>query len=358
MISKNLNYVPRLDVLRFIAAASVILYHTYVWAPKWDGKYVPDLTNLLFLRGSFGVSLFMVMSGYLMAQIFIKYPLATYGEFIFNRVVRIVPLCLLVLIAGIAARDGNELVSQDVLNFILLQVNVDRAHLIAPIWTIAVEFQFYLLMPILAVIIARSGLTSLFKLMVFIIVFRMMVMPSVIMKADFPYNSMYYSILGRFDQFAVGIFIAHLAPKFSHQFKNPLHVANALVLFVALFFFASLNQWFDRNAYQVFVQSNYLALEGAICGYFMLAFLNMSINLPGEKLLAQLGAASYSMYLLHEVIVRTYLGLFPQSLIGLKTDALIIVLPTVTFFSLLGYHFFEKPFLAFRKDYTKQKVSG
>jgi peptidoglycan/LPS O-acetylase OafA/YrhL len=352
MQTKNLTYMPRMDVLRFIAAAAVILYHTYTWGPKWEGKYVPELGNLIFLRGSVGVSLFMVMSGYLMAQIFMKYPHATFGEFIHNRFVRIAPLCMLLVVGGIASHDSSTQVFHQVLNILTLQFNVDRANLIAPLWTIATEFQFYLIMPILAAVIAKSGLSSFVKLVAFIGIFRMMIMTSVVQWAEAPYNTVYYSIIGRFDQFAVGIVLAHMPEDWKRYFRNPLHLIVGIGIFAGLFFVASSNPWWDRTPMQVLFQSYHLTAEAIVCGYFMISFMNASIRIPFERQLAGLGAASYSMYLLHEMVARQYLALFPQQILGLRLDAVLIVLPTVCGLSLLSYHFFEKPFLSFRKAYS------
>lgn len=352
MQTKNLTYMPRMDVLRFVAAAAVILYHVYEWGPKWDGKYLPDLGNILFIRGSAGVSLFMVMSGYLMAQIFMKYPHATYREFIHNRIVRIAPLGLLLVLGGIALNDGSSQVFRQVINVITLQFNVDRAGLIAPLWTIATEFQFYLIVPFLAAMIVKSGLSSFLKLVVFIGVFRLMIMTSAVKEADFAFNAAYYSLIGRFDQFAVGMLIAHMPAEWATRFKNPAHVVAAVLMFTGLFFLGAINPWWDRTPIQVLVQSYYLTAEALVCGYFMISFVNASMKIPFERSMAALGAASYSMYLLHEMVVRQYLSLFPDQILGLRLDAIVFVLPTVCVLSLLSYHFFEKPFLSFRKAYS------
>jgi len=353
MQTKNLTYMPRMDVLRFIAAAAVIVYHVYAWGPKWEGKYVPELGNLLFLRGSAGVSLFMVMSGYLMAQIFMKYPNATFREFIYNRIVRIAPLCVLLLIGGVAAHDGNTQVFRQVLNALTLQFNVDRADLLAPLWTIATEFQFYLIMPLLAMLIAKSGISSFLKLAIFVGIFRMMIMMSVVQWAETPFNTAYYSLIGRFDQFAIGILLAHMPSSCERHFRSPIHTVTALVMFAALFYAAASNPWWERTPFQVLIQSYYLTVEGAVCGYFMLSFMGSRFKLPFERQLAILGASSYSMYLLHEMIVRQYLALFPDQILGLRMDAVIIILPLVALISLVSYSFFEKPFLAFRRGYSR-----
>lgn len=353
MQTKNLAYMPRMDVLRFIAAAAVIVYHVYEWGPKWDGKYIPDLGNLIFIRGSAGVSLFMVMSGFLMAQIFQKYPKATYREFIYNRIVRVAPLGILLIMGGIAASDGTDQVYRQVINALTLQFNVDRVGMIAPLWTIATEFQFYLIAPLLAAIVARSGVSALIKISAFIALFRVLLMVHTMRNEEFAFNTAYYSLIGRFDQFALGMLLAYIPVDWSRHLRNPLHLVAATGSLAAVFFGAAVNPWWEKSLFQVVIQSNYLAVEGIACGYFMLAFMHMGMKIPFERHLAILGAASYSMYLLHEIVVRQYLALFPDLIFGLRIDAAFILLPLVTALSLVSYEFFEKPFLAFRKSYSK-----
>ncbi|MCZ7893306.1 acyltransferase [Agrobacterium salinitolerans] len=352
MHTSSLSYQPRLDVMRFIAAALVIMFHVYVWGPSVPSKNSMKISHLIFSHGHAGVSLFIVMSGYLMAQIFIRYPAATYGEFIFNRAVRIVPLALLVVLGAAAMQEMQGEQWRTFLNLIFLQFNVDRANQISPLWTVATEIQFYLLMPLLAAMIRKNGLLQLLKLVAAIAIFRLMIVFYVMGWKSDSYNVVYNTLIGRFDQFAIGIALAYVPGNLRKTLGNPLNVLAAVALWLSLMALSQLNDWGAKGFGAALVQSFYLTAEGAIAGYFMFSFLNMRCRIPFEKAIAVLGASSYSMYLLHEIIVRTYMAHFPNYLIGIRADSVLILLPLVSVISLVSYFWFEKSFLIFRRRYS------
>lgn len=353
MQNHSLKYLPRLDVLRFFAAAAVVLYHVNNWSPDRPSKYAATLTNLVFVQGHAGVSLFLVMSGYLMASIYMKYPNATYWEFISNRFIRIVPLFLLLAMGSIALHDGNADIFKVSINVLTLQFNTDRSILnIAPLWTIATEFQFYLLMPLLAAIVAKQGIKALILMTAFVGVFRFLLIYRSMGYADFSYNIAYYSLLGRFDQFAIGIVIAHIYSSIRGRVSNPIHLIMALLLIVAVEFAGATNNWWGKSLYQALFQSYYLLIEGLAFGYLIVAYLSLKRQFRFEYILAYLGAASYSIYLLHEVIIRNYMASFPSYLIGVKSDAILILLPVVCAIAIISFRYFETPFLQFRKKYS------
>ncbi|APY13156.1 hypothetical protein BKD02_01545 [Brucella sp. 09RB8910] len=340
-------------MLRFFAAAAVVLYHVNDWSPARPEKYAVTLPNLIFIQGHAGVSLFLVMSGYLMARIFMKYPNATYWEFISNRLIRIAPLFLLLVMGSIALKDGSPDIFRAAINILTLQFNVDRSILtIAPLWTIATEFQFYLLMPLLAAIIAKQGLRAILLMCVVICFFRFLVVFHSMQYATFSYNAVYFTLLGRFEQFAVGIFIAHRFADISKKARNPIHLIISIALIVAVEYAGATNNWWGRDLYQSLFQSLYLVAEGAAFGYLIIAYLSLKTEFRVEYAFAYLGAASYSIYLLHELIIRNYMSLVPSYLIGVRYDAMLIILPIICTVSVLSFKYFETPFLQFRKRYS------
>ena len=69
MKSSNLQYEPRIDHLRFVAAALVFLFHVYhfyylQWQPNPDNAWLG-----LIIEGHTGVSLFFALSGFIFMQI-------------------------------------------------------------------------------------------------------------------------------------------------------------------------------------------------------------------------------------------------------------------------------------------------
>lgn len=184
-MQKNTIHLPDVDVLRALAAITVYVWH-YIHFQNLipQSAYIPGLA--LFEEGHVGVSLFMVLSGYLFARI-------TFGKnviwrhFAWNRIVRIAPLLILTqavwLVAGILGIVNYGLTS--IVQGFLLPTWTGGA------WSIAVELHFYLLLPLIYAV-SRYVLWIIGAL----IIARFAV--------PIPSDIQYLTILGRIDQFLIG----------------------------------------------------------------------------------------------------------------------------------------------------------
>jgi len=88
----KLTYRPEIDGLRAIAVGAVILYHANIPIMEWSGGFI-------------GVDIFFVISGYLITSIILKEVITT-GSFSFKffyerRIRRILPVLLLVMLVSI-----------------------------------------------------------------------------------------------------------------------------------------------------------------------------------------------------------------------------------------------------------------
>ena len=164
------GHLPVLDGLRGLAILLVLLDHVTLYTP-WPSGWPPLLTQI-GLFGWAGVQLFFILSGFL---IFLPYagalvrqrpwpdPLAFYRR----RARRILPVYFAFLIAiGVPlALAGHLHVARlpATIETALLLHNMDTtaadlvSRLNAPLWTLAIEWQFYLILPWLARGIARLG---------------------------------------------------------------------------------------------------------------------------------------------------------------------------------------------------------
>ncbi len=129
-----------IDILRGMAALGVIIGHTF--SEKWH-----------VLDGAFWVWIFFVTSGFLQGHFFFsgRYSLDTKGcaTYYRNRLLRIAPLFWLILLLGWAASyvthhafDGIQFLKE----FFFLE---SAPRTIGPLWTIACEMQFYLIVPLI-----------------------------------------------------------------------------------------------------------------------------------------------------------------------------------------------------------------
>jgi peptidoglycan/LPS O-acetylase OafA/YrhL len=181
-------YFPELDGLRFVAFMLVYLFH--------GGLPFEVLTRLIGIRaarvffdnGGFGVQLFFILSGYLIATLLLREE-ARYGRialkaFWVRRILRIWPLYYLVVLVGfllLPLLERNFQASQYVLMirthflpFLGFVGNWSMA-LVAPIahdwlsilWSVCVEEQFYVIVPLLFVWAApRYRLTLVVSLLI------------------------------------------------------------------------------------------------------------------------------------------------------------------------------------------------
>lgn len=159
----SIEYRPEIDGLRALAVVSVVLFHAEV--PGFPGGFI-------------GVDVFFVISGYLMSALVIeeleagRFNLLGFFE---RRARRILPMLLLVTIVCIPIAfltmlpDPLENFGQSVVasilfsNNILLNVTAGYWELAAEFkpllhtWSLAIEEQFYILFPLLCILLFRLG---------------------------------------------------------------------------------------------------------------------------------------------------------------------------------------------------------
>lgn len=92
------NYIAPLTGARALAAGAVVLFHYVVFAQQRDGSALPWLTWLVG-DGQIPVTIFFVLSGYLLAVRYGAMPLREAATFVRRRILRIYPLFLVVTLA-------------------------------------------------------------------------------------------------------------------------------------------------------------------------------------------------------------------------------------------------------------------
>lgn len=158
--------ISHVDGLRGLAALWVAIYHAQLgFLPHWDSGPVA----VVFGAGSLGVAMFLVLSGFCLT-----YPLVARGRtrvelrsFAIRRAMRILPpyyivmfgLAGLQLVPMVAERTARQLTDgPDLLAHLFLVHNLWPSHAMrisGPFWSIALEFQLYLLFPLLLLLVRR-----------------------------------------------------------------------------------------------------------------------------------------------------------------------------------------------------------
>lgn len=370
MKSGNIAYLGAIDQLRGIAAIWIVAYHTYLLMGHYLGlgtlftmttseaEYLPrslnPLTNTI-LVGHTAVSLFMVLSGFIFS--FGAYGRAVaYGPFMRNRLLRVMPLWATLLLFSVLTSGQPVSLSQlvDILLPMTPANSTNWTPFLSMFWSLSIEFQFYLIFPLLFAVASAVG-HERFLLRLIVVMVMLRIFAGLFGAQTF--NLSYYSILGRIDQFALGMLLGVLYAK--GRITGPWPARLLPLLILGLMIFAPLtvnNEWhYKASIWTVFRPT----LEG---GFWMLVvgcYLTVAHNMPRWLAygLERAGEISFSVYMLHisviwilctrDIVLRPNLGPY----LDVAVNLLVVVLPLVAVVATLTYRGIEAPFLMLRSQY-------
>ncbi|MEQ1949301.1 MAG: acyltransferase [Bryobacteraceae bacterium] len=278
--ASNSASLPRLrsiQVLRGLAAFAVFWHHLTIEAESlvWSGRY-----------GKFGVEVFFVISGFIIPYSLFRasYTLRSIPKFLLKRLVRVDPpyiasivVAILLpwvstLIPGFRGTAPPLLPAQWLAHLAYLNVYFHYPWLNDVYWTLAIEFQFYLLIGLLfPVLVARNNIVRVGSLC------------------------------------AVGLL---------YLYRSPVHLSGYIHYFmvgIALFQYRvgllSRTIWWLVTISLLMWAAGSEGVAGAIAASMSAAAI--SSELPPIPFLEWLGALSYTLYLFHYPILRriVHLGL-------------------------------------------------
>src|SRR4051812_39942977 len=163
----------RIESLRALAALGVLFGHAYGWSHHWHGIFA-TFPGRVVLSGGFGVFLFFSLSGYLLFLPFARSAFGSSGRidlrrYAINRAVRILPLYYVVIGTYLVVHDQG--VGAQWWKFLLFLEGFGSstvAKVDPPAWSLVVEVQFYVLLPLFAWLVARVAGRSLTRAAVFV----------------------------------------------------------------------------------------------------------------------------------------------------------------------------------------------
>ena len=362
-IKSRLDYI---DVLRALAALSVFVVHIYSY---WLGSPIQDARGLhpkaLIIRaislGSWGVDLFMVISGFCLA-----YPLFKNRDrdaqprglktkaFYKRRAWRILPAyyAAMVLFFGLelipylqrrlvaAPVNGWDLVTHLLLIQTWFSSTIGAIN--GPFWSIALEVQLYLAFPLLLVLIRKWGLVRSvgITMVVSLVWFGMAHFWGQVSLSHTIGPDLSKELPARWFEFALGVGAARLvtAPRRSDRNLGLLAMVVGLPLALA-------SESLNSNLGRAFGYG--LLAVGLVLVCSFLPHRIIVGNILGRGL-QRLGVISFSFYLLHQpilllmnpLVARLHLGQMETLLFGLTVGLAVTAAAARVFFALV-----EKPFL-------------
>jgi VanZ family protein len=212
------HYLLGINGLRAIAALSVFFVHIN---QKYniEGSFLFFDINRWLVNGNSGVTLFFLISGFLLSTPFWKNKISftsspNLTEYFTRRMVRIVPayyVCLMILIiasfiTGGGADGGN------ILSHLTFSYNFSNDYIFSfnpPFWTLAVEVQFYLLLPLLFLVLKRFTAKQSFHL-VLLLVPSIYLLNYLMVSIVGESAKTSYSTLAHLPHFLIGVLSAYL----------------------------------------------------------------------------------------------------------------------------------------------------
>ena len=354
MKSSSGSHYIALDHVRALAALIVFSWH---FLHSTNGfpipfEYVPLIPPFAILdEGHTGVALFMTLSGYLFAKL-LDGRRIRYGVFFWNRVVRLLPL--LAVVTAIVC-IGKAIAGEDMRAYaVILAKGLYLPTLPNGGWSIAVEFHYYAVLPILLWLLRRSKLLPL-----------AVVLAAVAFRIAFHRQTgeiqtlAYWTLFGRIDQFALGMVAYHLRARIAHRHWLAAAVVAAFSLlywyFDARGGFFLLPSYPSPSRFWIYLPT----FEGLAYG-MLIAWYDSSFSPPDSgfsKFIGRIGDYSYSMYLLHFFFVFAAARFVNQWIADLSNFYVACLWAVVAFLCMLplcalSFRYLEAPFLRLRRPYV------
>lgn len=357
-------YRPGLDILRFIAFLLVFVAHGLLYELNR-----PTQLGAIARSGEFGMCVFFFLSSYLITELLLRERKKTatvhIRSFYMRRILRIWPLYFAMVGFGFAVGlvvHSHAMSVGRLMSLIFLVGNwytVTHGYppgFILPLWSIALEEQFYLVWPSITKYLGAVGI------LVFSILFMgaaYVTLGLLLHRGESLDPAVWVNSFVQFQYFSLGAITALLLDGRVPRIKKPL----LYVLFFAglLCMRAAQNAVFVENpsAHNDFTRIAplfFIVLLGCLCLFFSV------LQLPAGRLqkpFIYLGKISYGLYVyhllclgaVHAVVKHLARSMVLNEHVGEAVTMVIGLAATIAIAS-LSYRFLESPFLRLKERFT------
>ena len=332
------------DLLRFVFAAAVVLYHARILSAA------PELSFLRVLSADLAVKAFFVVSGFLVFMSFEQS--RSTREYFGKRIRRIYPAYVTVVVgaailgAFITELPWGQYFSSDLLrylaanlvfaNFLALNLPGVFAHnplteVNGALWTIKIEVMFYATVPALAWLGARRSQFAVLATAYAIgIVWTFGFATMAAQSGSILYAKLSHQLPGQLGYFASGALCYYYLPELQKRWGVAAALGTLGVIIASTF-----------PVTQIIVEPAAIAL--------IVTFLALGMRHLGN--FARYGDLSYGVYIIHVPLLQTLVaaGIFERSPFG----GLAIAIALVIALAFACWHFVEKPFLQRGSHYVQ-----
>ncbi|HME70616.1 MAG TPA: acyltransferase [Myxococcota bacterium] len=376
-------FLPDLESLRGIAIGLVLIGHVIGAVNLGEVRGWVSVPAAIFIAGHTGVTLFFVLSGYLVSRPFLTEGRAvSVGHYFTRRAVRILPLyvpTVLLTAAFVAQRWTDLWRAVPHLLFLppgsplappLLTNTQPPLGLSGQWWSLSTEVQFYLVLPVIAWLLSsrRSHLASAALAIGWLAAYV------ALLRGDFRLGSTAHfgallSLLTRAPAFAAGAALAWVELRYGEALRHALASRSwlraggsdlalvAVVLGLGLLLRAVVHDgytyWEERcNPWHVAEATLWCSMM-ALLRFAPLRLRPLLVNAP----LGTLGRISYSLYLIHLPVIWALLSrdisahILGRGLTGQLTLAVMLVIASLGV-AVVTYRVVEHPVLHWKRRVT------
>lgn len=351
-------HLEALDGVRGLAIAAVVAFHLTVMATRgaeWAGVSSPPLALWPLFASKLGVDVFFVLSGFLVLQSWTSIRRRLPGreavaDFASRRARRVLPAYLASLVILVPLRVPEWLGSLEgvanIITFMSLQqfLAPELPHEVNVVtWSLTTEVHFYVLLPVLAVVLTRFGWARLLAGVLLVSVTWRLAVGGTGEEAEW--------IIGRLDQFVAGMAAAAVVAE--HRDGGARRIVDVIsswpvgVLILAGAIFSAV----PLGGLQLMPKPLlYASVFHAVAGLTVAAWIvRASVRgMPAflrNRALVMLGTTSYSLYLWHWVVMSEATRRF-----GTGAPVLAGALVVTAALTAASYLAFERPFLRTRRS--------
>lgn len=357
MHSKDKPYFPNLDGLRFFAFLIVFISHATLFI--WQGPS-------FLAQGDLGVSFFFVLSGFLITYLLLSEKRLLHGKikiinFYGRRILRIWPVYFITLIAGILIAKFNfnnipfetgfdpaslPWYSGFIANYYLILFPVFST-VLAVLWSVSVEEQFYLCWPLVVRVIKEKYIPWFsVGLIIVAIVFRLRHFGN--------YKEVSYSTFSCMSDLAMGGLLGYMSfylTGLKVKISNSLTKWKVSTLYILLIISLGIKM-FSYLIIPEFLRPLYVSISPVIfsiifaCIIFEQNYSTHSLfKIGNSRMFTYLGKISYGLYAYHMIaIVLTFL-VFNYLGFGSKIATTLVSFLGVILLAYILYTYIERKIL-------------
>jgi peptidoglycan/LPS O-acetylase OafA/YrhL len=369
------EYFPELDSLRGFAAMQVLFGHCLLAVPGWEFfkttdkptqtiEYFINSPLHFFWSDTQAVILFFVLSGFVLALPYYseRKSRPNYFPFFFKRLFRLYLPCLSILIISLVLRSffyNPEIIIEAggsvkkmwsypinkelLINIILLQPSY-LDHVDGPLWSLNPEIKLSLILPFFSIFwIKLTKIKSIGFLFLYVFIYHSLVKLNV--QSIIPeFVTMYY-----LTYFLIGVILCKYRDKLMSLANSTGNFLTILLLFLAvyLYTFQFSSWWLYQPLYNI---GNKISDQLASIGGSIILIFAISDKfkwLFNHKVSTYLGKLSFSIYLVHTIIITTLFYILtphfkPWQIVSIS---FVLIFP----FSWIFYTSVERPSALFSK---------